>query len=155
MATPTPERIEVQTFANLYPGRFLDASCLDGKQVTLTISDVHKEVLEDEKGEKSEKVILEFAQQTKRVLVLNRSNGECIRQIVAALGYGEGRQLKDWISRRITFYPTTTRLGANPSVPCVRVSGSPELKGDLQIQLKLPKKKAVSMTLKATDGGAK
>ena len=60
MAKPT-------NFDELYPGRFLKAGLLKGQKATVTISDVHLEELDGEKGIE-QKAILSMAGKDKQLL---------------------------------------------------------------------------------------
>lgn len=128
-----------KSYSELFPGRFLSAADLDGKHVTLTIAGVKRDRIEGEKGVE-EKPIITF-KETTRELVLARTNGECLVGMF-------GRSVAAWTGRRVILWPTLTRLGAQGEVPCVRVWGSPELERDLQVTVKLPKKKAMTMVMR-------
>jgi hypothetical protein len=125
-------------YDELFPGRFLKAGLFRGKQVTLTIKRVRREQLAD--GEKP-KVVMSF-KESEMELVLIKTNAQCI---VAMFG----AQIVDWIGRKVTFAPEEDYFGPD-LVPCIRVAGSPELTGDVEATIKLPKRKPKTRTLRRT-----
>jgi hypothetical protein len=113
-------------FDKLFPGRFLKAADLNGKDVTLTISAVVVDELIGDKGTEV-KGLISFAGKKKQ-LVLNKTNGLCFKQMF-------GRETDAWVGKRITIYPTTFN-----DEPCIRVKGSPDIEADINFELKLPRK---------------
>jgi predicted YcjX-like family ATPase len=133
---------DVQDFDELYPGRFIKAGDLKGRDVTVTISKVHVEELEGTK--KQSKGILSFRESPKE-LVLNRTNGECIKAMF-------GRRLTDWTGKRITIYPA--KIESDLADLAIRVRGSPDLSADVTFMLSLARKRPRETTLKKTGGKA-
>lgn len=113
-------------FDKLFPGRFLKAADLNGKEVTLTISAVVVDELVGDKGSEM-KGLLSFKGKKKQ-LVLNKTNGLCIKQMF-------GRETDAWVGKRITIFPSTFN-----DDPCIRVKGSPDIEKDISFDLKLPRK---------------
>lgn len=108
-------------FDELYPNRFLKGAQFKGKSVTLTITDIVKEELGDEK-KKEAKVVLTF-KETKFQLVANKLN--CI-----ALMLMFGRNTKEWRGKRVTFYPLKGEWFGTKR-EAVRVLGSPDIEHDV------------------------
>lgn len=128
-------------YDELFPGRFLKSGQFKGKDVTLTISGVRLEDLPQENGQPRTRGILAF-EKTKLELVLNRTNGECLREMF-------GRNTDNWIGKRVTFYPATIHaFGATETA--IRVRGSPDLEKDMSIDIQLPRKKPIRATMKKT-----
>ena len=123
-------------FDALFPGRFLKAGEFQGKAVTLTIAAVKVEDLEGDNGSKT-KGIVSFAE-SKRQLVLNRTNGECIKAMF-------GRNTDDWIGKRVTLYPAPYEGDI-----AIRVKGSPDIEKSLTVEIKLPRKRPYNVTLEKT-----
>lgn len=119
----------------LYPGRFLKAGELNGKKVTLTIADIDLEELEGDAGKKV-KGVLSF-KGTPKQIPLNKTNGICLREMF-------GRKVTEWIGKRITIYP-----GEWNGEPCIRIWGSPDIPEDRQIEVSLPRRRPIPMTLHA------
>jgi hypothetical protein len=117
----------------LYPGRFLKAGELHGKKVTLTISDITTEELVGDSGKKV-KGILAF-KETPKAIALNRTNGTCLREMF-------GRKLSEWIGKRITIFP-----GEWNGEPCIRIWGSPDIQQDMSIEVALPRRRPIPMTM--------
>lgn len=130
-------------YDQLYPGRFLKSGEFENKDVTLTITDVDLEELEDRKG-KRDKAILTFAE-TKKQLVLNKTNGECLKGLF-------GRAVRAWIGKRVTFFPQTVEAFGAPTL-AIRVRGSPDIAADMSIVCKVGRQGDVRVTMKKT--GAK
>jgi hypothetical protein len=125
-----------KTFDDLYPGRFLKAGNFDGKKVTLTIKDCDLEELEGDDGKKT-KAIVSF-EETPRMLVACKTNGLCMREMF-------GAELSAWRGRRVTLFPSEWN-----GEPCIRVWGSPELDREVDVEVKLPRRKPFRMRMHKT-----
>lgn len=119
----------------LYPGRFLKAGTLRGQKVTLTITEVAREKLASDKGERV-KGVLSF-ERTEMQLALNKTNGICLKGMF-------GRILADWIGKRVTLFADQWNGEA-----CIRVWGSPDIERDAAIEVQLPRRKPFTMTMHA------
>lgn len=133
---------KIVDYDQLFPGRFLKAGEFDGKKVTLTISEIEIEALPQDKGGDKDKGIISFAE-TKKKLVLNRTNGECFKAMW-------GRKLADWIGKRVTLFPDTWN-----GELAVRVYGSPDIRADMDVEIRLPKRKPLQKTLRLTGVAAR
>jgi hypothetical protein len=125
----------------LYPGRFLKAGQLGDKRPTLTIKEVTVDRLQDDKGIEKVKGVIVFVEVPYQ-LALNKTNGLCLREMF-------GRTLEQWAGRKITLYRGTVESGSQKGEPAVRIWGSPELKEDRVVEVKLPRKRPMQMTLHA------
>lgn len=128
----------------LYPGRFIKASDLKGKNVTLTIAAVDLEELEGDKG-KQIKGVVGF-EKTEKQLALNKTNGICLKEMF-------GKKVQGWVGKRVTLMPSTWN-----GDDCIRVYGSPDMTEDKEIVVQLPRKRPIPMVMhkveikpKATD----
>jgi hypothetical protein len=117
----------------LYPGRFLKSGEFLGRQVTLTIADVQLDELEGDKG-KQVKGIITF-RETPKSLALNKTNGICLREMF-------GRKLPEWEGKRVTLFPSQWN-----GEDCIRVWGSPDIAKDMDIEVKLPRRAPIRMTM--------
>lgn len=124
----------------LFPGRFLKAGEFNGRDVTLTIAGIELEELPQEQGGTKVRGVLSF-QQTKKRLVLNRTNGESMKAMF-------GRDTGEWIGKRVTLYPENIHFGDVEHA--IRVRGSPDLKAPVKFALKLPRKRPQDVTLAVT-----
>lgn len=126
-------------FDQLFPGRFLKAGMFQGRDVTLTISEIKVETLEGEKG-KEVRGILSFREKPQQ-LVLNKTNGLCLRGMF-------GRDTEKWIGKRITFFPAPIDFG--DAEIAIRVRGSPDLPAPMEVEIKLARKKPKKMRMEKT-----
>ncbi len=126
----------------LYAGRFLKAGLLKDKPVTLTINKVHVETMPDEKsnGEK-DRGIISF-KETPMQMALNRTNGECLKAMF-------GKKVQSWVGRKVTLVPEVAKFGKD-DVDAIRIKGSPELTQNIEIEIKMPKRKPQKRTLVPT-----
>jgi len=124
-------------YDQLFPGRFLKAGEFGGKDVTLTVSAIELEELPQDKGGDRTRGIISF-ERTKKKLVLNRTNGECLKAMF-------GRDTGAWIGKRVTLYPMPYDGDF-----AIRVKGSPDLKEPLEFEMKLPRKRPVKKLLVPT-----
>ena len=129
-------------FDELYPGRFIKSGDLRGRDVNLTISGVEVDDLEGTKGKQAKGVV--HFKETKKALVLNRTNGECIKAMF-------GRKIADWIGKRVTLYPA--KIESEVADLAIRIRGSPDLAADVDFELHLARKRPRPMTLKKTTTG--
>lgn len=127
-------------YDQLYPGRFMKAGEFQNRDVTLTVSKVELEEMEDRKGKKV-KPIVTF-QGTAKQLVLVKTNGECVKAMF-------GRRVLDWVGKRITFYPAKVEAFGEETL-AIRVRGSPDIAHDIEASLNLGQKSRKVKLLKTT-----
>lgn len=111
-------------YDQLFPGRFLKSGEFKGKDVTLTLANVKLEEMEDKRKGTVTKCILSF-RETKKQLVLNKTNGECLKGMF-------GRRVADWIGKRVTLFPDNVRAFGSTKL-AIRVRGSPDIASDKEI----------------------
>jgi hypothetical protein len=97
---------------SFYDKKFIYAFDLQGKDVTLTIARVVRGELTNRQGKEKKPIV--YFEGTEKGLGLNATNRETIASIVG------GYNVKDWVGKRITLYPTTTQFGKQ-TVECIRV----------------------------------
>lgn len=127
-------------YDQLFPGRFLKAGEFKGREVTLTVANVDLEEMEDRKGLKT-KCIVTF-RETKKQLVLNKTNGECLKGMF-------GRKVSVWVGKRVTFAPATVEAFGAPTL-AIRVRGSPDIERDMEITCKVGRQGDVRVTMRRT-----
>jgi len=127
------EKTKPVDWDELYPNRFLKAGELQGKKVTLVIADVDTEMLENDDGKKL-KGFLSFEKTPKQV-VLNKTNGLCLRAMF-------GRKLSEWLGKQVIFFADKWN-----GEDAIRIWGSPDLKESIDVEIKLPRRKASMMTM--------
>lgn len=128
-------------YDQLFPGRFLKAGLLLGKQVTMVISAVDIEALPQDSGGDKVRGILSFERVDKQ-LVLNSTNGQCLKAMF-------GKEVQKWVGKPVTFAPEKDRFG-NETVDAIRVVGSPELKEELAVSIIMPRRKPKTRKLQPT-----
>ena len=119
----------------LYPGRFLKAGELKGRQVTLKIAGVDLEKLMGDKGEQTKGVI--SFEKTDKHLALNKTNGICLKEMF-------GKKVQEWVGKRVTLFPSQWN-----GEDCIRIWGSPDLEADKEIIVQLPRKRPMQMVMHA------
>ena len=109
----------------LYPSKYLKASDLRGRDVTLTICPergVRIDKVARQGGAKEPKAVMFFAEcaakakkeeAEEKALILNKTNAKTIAAIY-------GTETEDWKGKRITLYPTKTDFGRD-RVDCIRI----------------------------------
>lgn len=125
----------------MYPGRFLKASDLKGKTVTLTIASVDLDELEGDKGKKIKGVV--SFQKTEKQLALNKTNGVCLKAMF-------GRKVQDWVGKRVALFESTWN-----GEPCIRVYGSPDIEESKVIEVALPRRRPFNLTMNKVEPKAK
>lgn len=135
-------------YDELFPGRFLKAGLLHGRQITLTIADVDTDSLPQDDGKMKTKGIVLF-EKTDKGLALNSTNGQCLKAMF-------GRKVQQWIGKRVTLKPDKDRDPKNGRglVDCIRIAGSPDIPETMTIQIELPRRKPKPWVLEKTDGNA-
>lgn len=102
-------------YETLYPGRFIRAADLKGKDVTMVIVGVVAEEIDGKA-----KAVMTF-EGTKKSLVLNRTNAEAVRLMF-------GRETDDWLGKRVTIFPAVIKDPfGDGEVGAIRVRGSPDI----------------------------
>jgi hypothetical protein len=117
----------------LYPGRFIKAADLKGKNVTLTIASVDLEELEGDKGKRIKGVV--GFDGTEKQLALNKTNGICLKEMF-------GKKVQAWVGKRVTLMPSMWN-----GEDCIRIYGSPDLPENKEITVALPRKRPMAMTM--------
>lgn len=126
-------------------GNYLGAEHLGTTTPTVTIADVRKEDVADDKGVLKSKAVVHF-KDTPRGWILNRTNALSIAAMF-------GVETTAWTGKRLTLYAAEVQLGKERTMG-VRVKGSPDIEKDVTFELRLPRKKAQSVRLQKTGGKA-
>lgn len=130
------------TYEAAFPGRFLQAGILNGKQVVLTIAKAYMEVLEGDNGKKN-KLILAFAGKEME-LVCNKTNAFCLKEMF-------DNKISGWVGKRVAFFPTKVAFGLK-QVDALRIAGSPDIASDIKVNARIGRKNFKTV-LKALNGG--
>jgi len=97
----------------VFPSKYLTASDLNGKPVTVTIESATLETLTTLEGKAQTKTIVGF-RGARKTLPLNATNWDAV---AAATGEDDTDR---WPGHSIELYPTTTTMQGK-SVPCIRI----------------------------------
>ena len=133
-------------FYDLFPGEWLKAAMLKGKEQTVKVVELqHKSVLKP--NGKTEDAWVLYFDKTEKGLGLNRTNA---RLLFALLG----EDTEDWIGRWVTLAAEKDGSGMSDDGLCIRVVGSPELKQALEVTVKGAMGAKVKRVLRPTKRGA-
>ncbi len=97
-----------------FPSKWIRATDLQGRDITMTILRVLEEVVDRDGGDT--KPVVYFGG-TKKGLVLNKVNADTITEMA-------GEETDDWTGQIITLYPTKTDFGGT-RVDCIRIRDLP------------------------------
>lgn len=139
---PRVER--VSRFDELYKGRFIKGSLINGK-LTLTIAKVWNEEMEGEKGKKF-RPVLAF-REIEEQHAMPKINGVCLRDMF-------GADVRAWVGKRVTFFGTDRLMPmANAKGTdriAVRVFGSPDIASPVNVTYSPPRRRPIKMTMQPT-----
>lgn len=109
-------------FNNFFEKDFIGSWSLpDGKDVTVTISEVKGGTLTGVGGRKTKKPIV-YMVGTKKGLAINATNAKTIAGMY-------GNHVEEWAGKRITLFKTTTQFGSE-TMDCLRIRPQiPQAKG--------------------------
>ena len=91
---------------------YIGAYALNGKDLTVTIEKVIREMVTGDGGKKDECTVAYL--KGHKPLILNRTNSKTITKIY------NSPYIEDWAGKKITLYPSTTRV-AGDTVECLRI----------------------------------
>lgn len=117
----------------MYPGRFLKASDLKGKNVTLKIASLDIEELIGDRGPQIKGVV--GFDKTEKKLALNKTNGICLKGMF-------GKKVQEWVGKRVTLM-TSSWDGEE----CIRIFGSPDIAENITLTIALPRKRPYEMIM--------
>lgn len=86
---------------------------LNGREVTVTISDVKAGEIGGQQGRKKEKKPIVSFEKTAKMLLCNKTNAKTIAGMY-------GNDVRQWIGKRVTLFGTTTTFGRE-TVECIRI----------------------------------
>jgi hypothetical protein len=129
----------------LFKGDNISAVEFLGKTPTLEIVDVKLCKLQQEDGREKDKGIVHF-RETDRGWVLNRTNATCLAAMF-------GRDTDSWKGKRVTLFAADVQFGKE-RIPGIRVKGSPDIAEAIEVEVKLPRRRPVKMTMQVTKRAA-
>ncbi|MFZ1756518.1 MAG: hypothetical protein WBO46_05745 [Caldilineaceae bacterium] len=102
-----------QSFSELYPGKYLKASDLQGKSYTLRIMSVSVEKLRQFDGTQAWKVVLTF-DKAQKLLILNKTQCKALTDITGS------EQFQSWQGVTVKLSPVTAQNG-KPTIHIAKV----------------------------------
>lgn len=126
MNTPTQDRV-AYSYDEIFPERFLHAPDLDGKTVTLTITDIWGEYIQNPKQKRKKERgdlcgVLSF-QKTKREYAMSKQNAWIIKALW-------GKDPANIVGKRITISAVPDTSGFTDHNTRILFTGSPDIDGD-------------------------
>ena len=116
---------------------------LAGGQTTARIDSIPAKEIESDDGVKKIHGVIQFKDK-KKGFVFNHVNG-------ALLAAMFGDDIEGWIGKAVTLHVVPCEIrGQYFEKPCIRVKGSPELNEDINVAVKLPRRKPLNYTLTHT-----
>jgi hypothetical protein len=100
-------------YRTMFDDKWLKAWDLDGKEFTVIIERVEAGEIEDQKRKKKERKPVLWFKGAKKPFMINKTIGKTIATLY-------GNEVREWIGKPITLFPTTTSFG-NDTVDCIRV----------------------------------
>jgi hypothetical protein len=125
----------------MFKGNYITAVEFGDKVPTLTIADVRMVKLEQDDGRQKDKGVIFFSE-TERGWVLCKTNAMCLAAMF-------GDDTSAWVGKRVTLVSQMVNVGREKK-PGIRVKGSPDIKGNVNAEIKLPRKKPFAMQLVPT-----
>jgi DNA-directed RNA polymerase subunit RPC12/RpoP len=95
------------------PGDYLGAYALNGQDMVVTVQSAGPEIITGANGKKEECLVIHFRENILN-MVCNRTNAKMISKVTGS------SYVEDWVGKKITLYPTTTKFGGEV-VECIRV----------------------------------
>jgi hypothetical protein len=131
------------SYDDLFPDRWLHSEDLQGKQLTLKITDAYVEDLRLPGGAVNPCGILSFAH-TKREYVLNKTNAMVLRELWSD-------KSKDWIGHCITVAAVPDTSGKSANGLRILFVGTPEIKEAVEVKQPGGVKRFIRPTKKGAD----
>lgn len=110
-------------FRSFFDSEWVKAWDLDGKARTVTIERVERGSAYDQKSRGNKAMPVIWFRGAKKPFGCNKTNCKVLANLY-------GRDTKDWIGKTIEIYPTTTQVGGESDVPCIRMR-APKGKAEL------------------------
>ncbi len=121
----------------------LSAADLGNHTPTVTITAVEGAAFESESGKTERKALISFAGKDKK-LAAGTLNCICIEAMF-------GPEVEDWVGHSITLMADKVEVAGHlKGQPCIRIKGSPELRGNVTVDIKLPRRKPFQRVLVPT-----
>jgi hypothetical protein len=123
VTNPATKEAVMANIDDFYPSKFLRASDLKGKEITVTIDRVEAEEFEQDDGVKRPKPVVHFRNNGLKALVLNKTNST---RIATALS---NKDTDAWAGKQVLLYPDMERFKGQVH-EVVRVRRAPQPIGE-------------------------
>jgi len=131
-----------KAFDDFYRSKFFTGDDLVGKKPIYTIVQFYQTELKPEEDGEAQTVIVAKLKETPLMLKINYTNACCLKAMF-------GAEFRMCEGKRIVITAERERVG-NEQLNTVRIYGSPDLKEDVHVEIKMPfRKTPVKRTLKA------
>jgi len=124
-----------------FTGEYIAAIEFGDKQPTMTISGIKPVKVEEEGKPTKSKALITF-RETERAWLLNKTNALCLAGMF-------GLETDRWVGKRVTLLAVEVQVGKGRE-PGIRIKGSPDIKGPVNVEIKLPRKRPFTMRMVVT-----
>jgi hypothetical protein len=126
-----------------FKGEYISAAEIGERRPTFTIAKVGNVRMDDEKKKKEvDKPVIWF-KEIDRGFVYNKTAGHSLAAMF-------GKDDNTWIGKRVTLYADPEVRFGGEQVGGIRIAGSPDIKEEVKVRIKFPKKKPFEVTLTPT-----
>jgi hypothetical protein len=125
----------------MFSSNYLKAVDFGTRVFSGTIAEVRPCKMEDDKGQEKSKGVVFFEGEEKG-WVLCKTNAACLAAMF-------GPETNGWIGKRVTLFSAMVSVGKEKK-PGIRVRGSADLTAPMPVEIKLPRRKAFTMTMQPT-----
>lgn len=126
-----------------FKGEYISAAEMGDRRPTFTIARINSVRMDDEKKRKEVDKATIWFKETDRGWIYNKTAGHCLAAMF-------GKNDDAWVGKRITLYADEEVKFGSEQVGGIRVAGSPDIKEEIKIRIKFPKKKPIEVVLTPT-----
>lgn len=132
-----------RTWDELFPGRFLKHSHLNGKEVEVTIERIYNTEIDGKLAQVAR--VAPIPGVTQRDWGLNKTNGICLRALF-------GDTIKDWFGKRVTIHESKVEHGREKGKPCIRICACADIDADKAVVVDFHTKRIKPFTIRIRAG---
>lgn len=125
---------------------YLTGPDFKGKTFTGRIASVESIGMEDDSGKRKSIPLVHFDIKGQKPWLMCKTTGYCVAAMF-------GDDYNGWVGKRVTLYATMVQVGKGKELG-VRVQGSPDLPAPINVEIKMPRKKPVTVKLVPTGKAA-
>jgi hypothetical protein len=143
MAEQHAEEWTPRTWDELFPGRFLKHSHLNGREVEVTIERVYNTEIDGKLAQVAR--IAPINGVVQRDWGLNKTNGYCLRAMF-------GETIRDWFGKRVTLHESKVEHGREKGKPCIRICSSADIEKEAVVVIDFHTKRIKPFTIRIRPG---